>query len=138
MVIAVLGLALTGLLCTGTAASRPRSRCWSSCSPRTLLLGISAAVHLGPRVDRLRLPFLGRNLNKPAGGEGSLAWRWSHAVQRRPWPIVPRLLVALAVPALDMRLGFPDAGNDPPSTMTRQAYDLNTQGSRLGAPTGRW
>ena len=27
-----------------------------------------------------------------------------------------------------MRLGFPDAGNDPPSTMTRQAYDLNTEG----------
>lgn len=27
-----------------------------------------------------------------------------------------------------MRLGFPDAGNDPPETMTRQAYDLNTEG----------
>ena len=38
------------------------------------------------------------------------------------------ILLALAIPALDMRLGFPDAGNDPPSTMTRQAYDLNTEG----------
>jgi RND superfamily putative drug exporter len=37
-------------------------------------------------------------------------------------------LLALAAPALGMRLGFPDAGNDPPDTMTRQAYDLNTQG----------
>src|SRR4029450_10214667 len=37
-------------------------------------------------------------------------------------------LRALAAPALGMRLGFPDAGNDPPDTMTRQAYDLNTQG----------
>ena len=27
-----------------------------------------------------------------------------------------------------MRLGFPDAGNDPPDTMTRKAYDLNTEG----------
>ena len=27
-----------------------------------------------------------------------------------------------------MRLGFPDAGNDPPDTMTRQAYDLITEG----------
>jgi RND superfamily putative drug exporter len=27
-----------------------------------------------------------------------------------------------------MRLGFPDAGNDPSDTMTRQAYDLNTEG----------
>ena len=32
-----------------------------------------------------------------------------------------------------MRLGFPDAGNDPPSTMTRQAYDLNTEGFGPGA-----
>ena len=38
------------------------------------------------------------------------------------------LLLALAAPALGMRLGFPDAGNDPPDTMTRQAYDLNTEG----------
>jgi putative drug exporter of the RND superfamily len=38
------------------------------------------------------------------------------------------VLLALAAPALGMRLGFPDAGNDPPSTMTRQAYDLNTEG----------
>ena len=32
-----------------------------------------------------------------------------------------------------MRLGFPDAGNDPPSTMTRQAYDLNTEGFGPGS-----
>jgi RND superfamily putative drug exporter len=38
------------------------------------------------------------------------------------------VLLALAAPALGMRLGFPDAGNDPPDTMTRQAYDLNTEG----------
>ena len=38
------------------------------------------------------------------------------------------MLLALAAPALGMRLGFPDAGNDPPDTMTRQAYDLNTEG----------
>jgi RND superfamily putative drug exporter len=87
--------------------------------------------YLGPKVDRLRLPLLGRGLKKQAGGEGSLAWRWSHAVQRRPWlaAIAATLvLLALAIPALHMRLGFPDAGNDPASTMTRQAYDLNTEG----------
>jgi RND superfamily putative drug exporter len=38
------------------------------------------------------------------------------------------LLLAVAAPALDMRLGFPDAGNDATDTMTRQAYDLNTEG----------
>ena len=52
-------------------------------------------------------------------------------MQRRPWTAAiaaTTVLLLLAVPALGMRLGFPDAGNDPPSTMTRQAYDLNTQG----------
>jgi len=52
-------------------------------------------------------------------------------VQRRPWTaaiIATAILLALAAPALGMRLGFPDAGNDPPSTMTRQAYDLQTEG----------
>jgi RND superfamily putative drug exporter len=48
-------------------------------------------------------------------------------VQRRPWPaaiVAAAILLALAAPALGMRLGFPDAGNDEPGTMTRQAYDL--------------
>jgi putative drug exporter of the RND superfamily len=48
-------------------------------------------------------------------------------VQRRPWTaaiLATAVLLALAAPALGMRLGFPDAGNDPPDTLTRQAYDL--------------
>jgi RND superfamily putative drug exporter len=86
--------------------------------------------YLGPRVDRLRLPVLGRRLNR-IGGADSPAARWSHAVQRRPWLAgiaALAVLLALSAPALGMRLGFPDAGNDPPDTMTRQAYDLNTEG----------
>ena len=43
------------------------------------------------------------------------------------------ILLALAAPALGMRLGFPDAGNDPPDTMTRQSYDLNTEGFGAGS-----
>jgi RND superfamily putative drug exporter len=86
--------------------------------------------YLGPRVDRLRIPFLGRTLRTEGNGESPAA-RWSHAVQRRPWTaaiVATAILLALAAPALGMRLGFPDAGNDPPDTMTRQAYDLNTEG----------
>ena len=95
----------------------------------------SLLAYLGPNVDRLRLPLIGRRTPKVDGGE-SLAYRWSHAVQRRPWTAAiaaTAILLALAGPALDMRLGFPDAGNDPPSTMTRQAYDLNTEGFGPGA-----
>jgi putative drug exporter of the RND superfamily len=86
--------------------------------------------YLGPRVDRLRIPLLGRTLRAEGNGESPAA-RWSHAVQRRPWVAAiaaTAVLLALAAPALGMRLGFPDAGNDPPSTMTRQAYDLITEG----------
>jgi RND superfamily putative drug exporter len=57
-------------------------------------------------------------------------------VQRRPWlfaTVSVAVLLALAAPALGMRLGFPDAGNDPPDTMTRQAYDLITEGFGPGA-----
>src|SRR5918994_3231926 len=129
VVIAVLGLALTGLpYMYGVAIS----------ASFPVLVGMLAAVtllpallsYLGPNVDRLRIPFLGRTLRAEGDGETPAA-RWSHAVQRRPWTaaiLATVLLLALAAPALDMRLGFPDAGNDPPDTMTRQAYDLQTEG----------
>jgi RND superfamily putative drug exporter len=93
--------------------------------------------YLGPRVDKLRIPLLGRGLRPDRQTNGdSPAARWSHLVQRRPWPFAIGALVillALAAPALGMRLGFPDAGNDPPDTMTRQAYDLNTEGFGPGS-----
>jgi RND superfamily putative drug exporter len=96
----------------------------------TLLPALLA--YLGPRVDKLRIPLLSRSLDKrERTGSESPAARWSHFVQRHPWPMAlaaAALLLALAAPALGMRLGFPDAGNDPPDTMTRQAYDLNTEG----------
>ncbi len=38
-------------------------------------------------------------------------------------------LLALSAPALHMRLGFADAGNDAPSTTSRQAYDLLAEAS---------
>ena len=129
VVIAVLGLALTGLpYMYGVAISASLAVLVVMIASVTLLPALLS--YLGPRVDRLRLPFMRRSV-KETGGEGSLAWRWSHAGQRRPWVAAiaaTAVLLALAVPALDMRLGFPDAGNDPPSTMTRQAYDLNTEG----------
>jgi putative drug exporter of the RND superfamily len=129
VVIAVLGLILTGLsYMFGVAIS----------ASLAVLVVMSAAVtlfpallsYLGPKVDRLRIPLLGQRL-KTEGNRDSPAARWSHAVQRRPWTAAiaaTAVLLALAAPALGMRLGFPDAGNDPPDTMTRQAYDLNTEG----------
>jgi putative drug exporter of the RND superfamily len=129
VVIAVLGLFLTGLpYMYGVAISASLAVLVVMIAAVTLLPALLA--YLGPRVNRLHIPFLGRTL-KAEGDSHSPAARWSHAVQRRPWVaaiVAAAILLALAAPALGMRLGFPDAGNDPPDTMTRQAYDLNTEG----------
>src|SRR5919109_1826880 len=129
VVIAVLGLALTGLpYMYGVAISASIAVLVVMLAAISLLPALLS--YLGPRVDRLRIPFLGRTL-RAEGDSNSPAARWSHPVQRRPLVaaiIATVVLLALAAPALGMRLGFPDAGNDPPDTMTRQAYDLNTEG----------
>ncbi len=129
VVIAVLGLFLTGLsYMYGVAISASLAVLVVMLAAVTLLPALLS--YLGPKVDRLRIPFLGRTL-RVEGDSESPAARWSHAVQRRPWLAAiaaSAVLLALAAPALGMRLGFPDAGNDPPDTMTRQAYDLNTEG----------
>src|SRR5829696_5559302 len=135
VVIAVLGLFLTGLpYMYGVALSASMAVLVMMLAAVTLLPALLS--YLGPNVDRLRIPLLGRSLRKTEGDGESPAARWSHAVQRRPWTAVivaTALLLALAAPALGMRLGFPDAGNDPPDTMTRQAYDLITEGFGPGA-----
>jgi len=78
---------------------------------------------LGPRVDRLRLPFLGRR--KPAG---TGAWHsmavW---VMRRPWfVLVPALAILLVAgtPFLQLRLANGDVDQLPPSNQARQGYDI--------------
>ncbi len=129
VVIAVLGLALTGLpYMYGVALSASLAVLVVMVAAVTLLPALLS--YLGPKVDRLRIPFLGRQLKAEGDGESPAA-RWSHIVQRRPWPFAiaaTAVLLALAAPALGMRLGFPDAGNDPPDTMTRKSYDLNAEG----------
>jgi RND superfamily putative drug exporter len=134
VVIAVLGLVLTGLpYMYGVAISASMAVLVVMLAAVTLLPALLS--FLGPKVDRLRIPLLGRTA-KTEGGEESIAGRWSHAVQRRPWIALivgTAVLLALAAPALGMRLGFPDAGNDPPDTMTRQAYDLISEGFGPGA-----
>ncbi len=62
----------------------------------------------------------------------SRAWaRWAGALRRRPGAFAGAatlLLLVVAIPFFSMRLGSADAGTDPVSTTTRQAYDLLAQG----------
>ena len=136
VVIAISGLALTGLAYMfGVAVATSLAVLVVMLASITLLPALLS--YLGPRVDRLRLPLIGRRKHSIQSEDRaddtseSPAARWSHVVQRRPWPFAigaTLIMLALAAPALGMRLGFPDAGNDPADTMTRQAYDLNTEG----------
>src|SRR3954453_2798245 len=79
---------------------------------------------------------------KPAKGEGDLAnretgfaARWSAFVARRPLPVAVAalaVLLALAAPALHMRLSTSDASTYKKSDTTRVAYDLLKQGFGAG------
>jgi RND superfamily putative drug exporter len=130
VVIAVLGLFLTGLpYMYGVAIATSLAVLVVMIAAITLLPALLA--YLGPNVDRLRLPFLRPPDMEGTASKASLAMRWASGVQRRPWPatiVCLALLLLLAAPALGMRLGFPDAGNNPSDQMTRQAYDLNAEG----------
>jgi len=117
--------------------------------------------YFGRHVDRLRLP-LGRRRGGAAGATGAAgasaaagasgglkvdpvgghvepgrAWlRWSALVQRHR--VLAGLaglaiLLLLAAPFLNVRFGFPDAGNNRAETSNRTAYDLQADGFGPGA-----
>jgi RND superfamily putative drug exporter len=84
------------------------------------------------RVNRLRFP----GVRAAATTNGGPAARWSRAIQRRPWTAAiagTAVLLVLAAPVTGLRLAFPDAGNDPAETTTRQAYDLTAKGFGAGS-----
>jgi RND superfamily putative drug exporter len=78
---------------------------------------------IGPRVDRLRLPFLGNSRPAGTGAWHSMAvW-----VMRRPWfVLVPALAILLAAgtPFLQLRLANGDVDQLPPQNQARQGYDI--------------
>jgi RND superfamily putative drug exporter len=64
-------------------------------------------------------------------GERSGWVQWAYWVAHHPWPssiAATLVLLVLAIPMLDMRLGQADAGTDPTSTTHRRAYDLLAEG----------
>jgi RND superfamily putative drug exporter len=61
--------------------------------------------------------------------------RWAGLVQRHPWPGAVAglaIMLTLAAPALALRMGNSDAGNNPPSSTTRHSYDLLAAGFGRG------
>jgi putative drug exporter of the RND superfamily len=96
----------------------------------TLLPALLAVA--GHRIGRTGR--LARKLAEPQQSRGAWEW-WIRRIQRRPWVATVAatgLLLALASPALALRLGNTDAGNDPTTQTTRKSYDLLAHGFGKG------
>ncbi len=84
----------------------------------------------GHAIDRFHVP------HRAASGREAMWHRWARIVQRRPLPIAIGgfvILIALALPALHMRMGQPDARNNAASDTTHRAYTLVASGFGAGA-----
>jgi RND superfamily putative drug exporter len=125
VVIALLGMLLLGVsFLNGPAVASAAAVALTMLSSLTLLPAL--------------LGFFGRRIKFPAGdaevsgvAEPRGFGRWSALVARRPGVFAAGALVVLllvASPVLGIRLASADAGNDGPSTTTRKAYDLLSQG----------
>ena len=78
----------------------------------------------------------GKDLERPRGTEETMGKRWVGLVTRHRVlaAIIPAvLLLVLAMPVLNMRLGLPGEGTAPKHETKRQAYDLITKGFGAGA-----
>ncbi|GAA4623454.1 MMPL family transporter [Actinoallomurus vinaceus] len=130
VVIALLGLFVLGMsFLNGMAIA----------SAVTVVCTVLAAITLLPALlGLLKTRVLSRRERRRLGAHaaGGAArpdvWtRWAGVVERRPrtLSVVALVVVAvLCVPVFSLRLGSSDAGNNPTSTTTRQAYDLLAEG----------
>jgi RND superfamily putative drug exporter len=128
--IAILGLLLLGVsFLNGVAVA----------TALTVLFTMLAAVTLLPAfLGMMGMRVLGRKERRRLAEEGPREthavgfWaRWSAFVQRHPTRLAvgaAALMIVIAIPFLSLRLGSSDAGNDPTSKTTRQAYDLLADG----------
>jgi RND superfamily putative drug exporter len=129
--VALLGMFALGVtLLYGVAVSAALVVAFTMATSVTLLpavLGFFGTRVLSRRVRR-QLAEEGPSLAE----ELSPRWyRWGNFVERRPRTLAVAagiLMVLLTVPFFSLRIGSSDAGNDPPSSTTRQAYDLLAKG----------
>jgi putative drug exporter of the RND superfamily len=127
VVISLLGILLMGFaFVEGVAIGGAATVLVTMLASVTLLPAVIGFA--GKNIDRWRLPWFHRGTDDP---QASVWFRWSRVLQRRP--AIPAIagfivLLTLAVPVLDLRLGFADAGSGATSRSSRRAYDLLSQG----------
>jgi putative drug exporter of the RND superfamily len=127
VVLALLGMLLLKVSITnGIGVAAAVEVAFTMATALTLLPAVLSL--LGRRVNSLRVP--GRHPTGSAMGSPRLA-AWTNLVHRRRWPFaagVVIVLLALALPVLNLRLGSDDAGADPAGTTTHRAYVLLAEG----------
>jgi RND superfamily putative drug exporter len=134
VVIALLGMMVLGVsFLYGVAISASIGVLLVMLASLTLLPAL--LTFAGPRLVRpgRRARRRGEQVAQAAGAGRWL--RWSRFVQSRPWTIAivsTLVMLAIAAPALALRLGSSDAGNDPKSFTARRAYDLLAEGFGKG------
>ncbi|HZV75933.1 MAG TPA: MMPL family transporter [Conexibacter sp.] len=132
VIIAVLGMCLLGVsFLYGLSIATALGVLMTMLASLTLLPALLS--RFGDRVGRLGRRAVRREQD---GRPHDRMWTaWAHLISRRPWPAMLAglaIVLALAVPALSMRLGQSDAGNDVTSNTTRKAYDLLAEGFGKG------
>ncbi len=130
VVIAICGLVVAGI---------PTVTTMGFASAVVVAVSVVAAITLlpallglaGTKINSLRLPWVKRNQGKaemhPDNIRKGMWVRWATHVASKPWRYLiasVAVLLALAAPALSMRLGQTDAGTLSKSSTQRQAYDL--------------
>ncbi len=98
----------------------------------TLTLLPAVLAKLGPRVDRLSLPWVHRGEHRSPRFA-----RWGELLWRRPYAFGGFALVALlalALPVLSLRTGMPSIKVVPPGDQSRQGYEQIQAGFGPGAP----
>ena len=134
VVISLLGMFAMGLdFVRGLAEGAALAVVITMLASITLLPAVLGFV--GHNIDKWSLPWTRRAAAREAAGHRGVWYRWSRAIQRRPWPFAVAglvVLVTLSIPVFSIRLGNTDAGNLPRSDTTRAAYDLLAKGFGAG------
>ena len=132
VIIAVLGMCLLGVdFLYGMSIATALGVLMTMLAALTLLPALMA--RFGDRLGKL-----GRRARRQAadGRPHDALWmRWAAFISRNPWPAMLlglAIVLTLAIPALSMRAGQSDSGNDAPDSTTRQAYDLLADGFGKG------
>jgi putative drug exporter of the RND superfamily len=125
VVIALLGMFATGVSFTyGLAVASVIAVLLTLAATLTLIPAMLS--RFGARLVRPRAPRRAR-----LGRQGSAWRRWSETVRARPVPLALvslAVMVALLLPAFALRLDISDAGNDPATLSSHQAFDLLADG----------